>query len=379
MKYCKKCLTTSLRPNALFNADGVCIPCEYSSNINTKSFMPHLETLKSMVRENKAKRKKHPKYDCIVGVSGGKDSTRQAHWVRDRLGLNPLLVCCGYPPLQMTNIGANNLSNIISMGFDVEVFTPAPQSSAQLSLASFRQFGNVSKTAEIALYSAVPRIAIEKKIPLILWGENDAIQVGDSEAAGKNYFDANNLRNLNTLTEGGIEWIFNEIGIHKAQSYVYPDKRSFDKAKLDIMFLGPAWDDWSLDENSIYGALTGLTLRPDDIDITGDINGASMLDEEFTNINMMIKYYKFGFGRATDTCNERIRNKTLTRNEAITLVDKYDGVCDDSIILGYCNYVGISVIEFWDIVNMYVNRDIFYVKEGGRPERKFTVGVDFDG
>ena len=341
--------------------------------------MSYLDTLKSMVQENKAKRKKHPKYDCIVGVSGGKDSTRQAHWVRDRLGLNPLLVCCGYPPLQMTNIGANNLSNLISMGFDVEMFTPAPQSSSQLSLASFKQFGNVSKTAEMALYSAVPRIAIEKKIPLILWGENDALQVGDSEAAGKNYFDANNLRNLNTLTEGGIEWIFHEVGVHKAQAYIYPSKRSFDRAKLDIMFLGPAWDDWSLDENSIYGALTGLTLRPDDIDITGDINGASMLDEEFTNINMMIKYYKFGFGRATDTCNERIRNKTLTRDEAITLVNKYDGVCDDSIILRYCNYVGISVIEFWDTVNIYVNRDIFYIKEGGRPERKFTVGVDFDG
>ena len=39
----------------------------------------------------------------------------------------------------------------------------------------------------------------------------------------------------------------------------------------------------------------------------GDISGASMIDEEFTNINMMIKYYKFGFGRATDTINERIR------------------------------------------------------------------------
>lgn len=290
MRYCKECLTTSLRPNALFNAEGVCIPCEYSSNMNKISFTPYLDMLKSMVQENKAKRKKHPKYDCIVGVSGGKDSTRQAHWVRDRLGLNPLLICCGYPPLQMTNIGANNLSNLISMGFDVEMFTPAPQSSSQLSLASFKQFGNVSKTAEMALYSAVPRIAIEKKIPLILWGENDALQVGDSEAAGKNYFDANNLRNLNTLTEGGIEWIFHEVGVHKAQAYIYPSKRSFDRAKLDIMFLGPAWDDWSLDENSIYGALTGLTLRPDDIDITGDINGASMLDEEFTNINMMIRY-----------------------------------------------------------------------------------------
>ncbi len=378
MKYCKECLTTNLRPNASLNTDSVCIPCEYA-NADGKSFESNLNTLKSMIQKNKSKRKKHQKYDCIVGVSGGKDSTRQAHWVRDRLGLNPLLVCCGYPPLQMTDIGAENMSNLISMGFDVEIITPAPQSSAQLSLSSFRRFGNVCKSTEMALYSAVPRAAILKKIPLVLWGENDAFQVGDAAAGGENYFDGNNSRNLNTLTEGGIRWIFDDIDSYKAQTYVYPSKIDFDKAKLDIMYLGPAWDDWSMDENSIYAALTGLTLRPDDIDITGDISGASMLDEEFTNINMMIKYYKFGFGRATDICNWRIRTGVLAREKAIKLVKKYDGVCDDSIILRYCNYVNISITEFWDTVNLYVNRDIFHIEEGERPKNKFTVGVDFEG
>jgi N-acetyl sugar amidotransferase len=378
MKYCKECLTTNLRPNSSFNNDSVCIACEYA-NADGKSFESNLNTLKSMIQKNKSKRKKHQKYDCIVGVSGGKDSTRQAHWVRDRLGLNPLLVCCGYPPLQMTDIGAENMSNLISMGFDVEIITPAPQSSAQLSLSSFRQFGNVCKSTEMALYSAVPRAAILKKIPLVLWGENDAFQVGDAAVEGENYFDGNNSRNLNTLTEGGIRWIFDDIDSFKAQTYVYPSKIDFDKAKLDIIYLGPAWDDWSMDENSIYAALTGLTLRPDDIDITGDVSGASMLDEEFTNINMMIKYYKFGFGRATDICNWRIRTGVLAREKAIKLVKKYDGVCDDSIILRYCNYVNISVIEFWNTVNLYVNRDIFDIEEGDRPKNKFTVGVDFEG
>ena len=86
-------------------------------------FTSELKILKEMIRRTRSKRKRHELYDCIVGVSGGKDSTRQAHWVRDRLGLNPLLVCCGYPPLQMTDIGAFNMSNLISMGFDVEIFT----------------------------------------------------------------------------------------------------------------------------------------------------------------------------------------------------------------------------------------------------------------
>ena len=69
----------------------------------------------------------------------------------------------------------------------------------------------------------------------------------------------------------------------------------------------------------------------------------------------------------------------MAREKAIKLVKKYDGVCDDSIILRYCNYVNISVIEFWNTVNLYVNRDIFDIEEGDRPKNKFTVGVDFEG
>ena len=377
MKYCKKCLTTNLRPNAFFNSDGVCSACDYSNVRSGKSYTESLDTLKSLIQKNKSKRRRHSKYDCIVGVSGGKDSTRQAHWVRDRLGLNPLLVCCGYPPLQMTETGASNISNLISMGFDLEIITPAPQSSAQLSLLSFKKYGNVCKSTEMALHSSVPKIAIERKISLILWGENDALQVGDSGAKGENYFDANNLRNLNTLADGGVQWILDSVDSYKAQIYIYPSKELFNKAKLDIMYLGPAWDDWSNDSNSIYGALTGLSLRTDSIEITGDISGASMLDEEFAHINMMIKYYKFGFGFATDICNDRIRNGVLTRDQAINLVSKYDGKCDDRIILKYCNYVGIDVIKFWDIVKTYTNNSLFHMNKGERPKKKFTVGVDF--
>ena len=57
-------------------------------------------------------------YDCILGVSGGKDSLRQALWLRDVAKLKPLLVSLSYPPEQMTSLGEANLSNIINHGFD---------------------------------------------------------------------------------------------------------------------------------------------------------------------------------------------------------------------------------------------------------------------
>lgn len=377
MKYCKKCLTTDLRPNSLFR-NGICIACEFSEKEATEVSYLKLEILRNKIEKSKLKQTKKSPYDCIVGVSGGKDSSRQAHWVRDRLGLRPLLVCAAYPPKQMSKIGADNLSNLIEMGFDLIVATPAPKSASKLSLESFVKFGNIAKSTEMSLFSTVPRLAIELGINIIFWGENPALQVGDSAVEGIDAFDGNSLRNLNTLTDGGSSWIKDSMEKEYLQNhYIYPNEIEFDKNNINIFYLGPAWDDWSNDSNSIYAALQGLHLRPGEEDLTGDISNASMLDEQFININFMLKYFKYGFGLGTDFVNQRIRAHTINREEGIKIAEKYDGVCSDDIVEGYCKYVGITNIEFWNIANRWVNKNLFELQEGTRPKKKFKVGVDY--
>ena len=210
MKYCKNCLATDLRPNGDFE-NGLCRPCQYQEIDLVSNKALKLKILNEKIKISRRGQKNRGAYDAIVGVSGGKDSTRQAHWVRDRLGLRPLIICCGYPPKQMSQIGAKNLSNLINMGFDVIVATPAPQTAAQLSLESFKTFGNVCKSTEMALYSTVPRLAIELGINTIFWGENNSLQVGETTVEGVDEFDGNNLRWMNTLTSGGTEWLENEV------------------------------------------------------------------------------------------------------------------------------------------------------------------------
>lgn len=379
LNYCKLCLTTDLRPNSDFK-EGICIACRYASIKYEKSSSLKLNELKSKITQALRQQRKKGAYDCIVGVSGGKDSTRQAHWVRDRLGLRPLLICAAYPPKQMSQAGADNLSNLISMGFDLMVVTPAPRTAATLALESFKQFGNVCKSTEMSLFSTVPRLAIEHGVNLIFWGENPALQVGDSAVAGRDEFDGNNLRKLNTLNEGGNEWISAAIEEpYKAHHYIYPSEIEYQKKNISIFYLGAAWDDWSNDQNSIYAALQGLTLRPGEEDETGDISNASMLDEEFTNINMMLKYYKFGFGRTTDLVNEKIRDGVLSREEGIVITKRYDGICSDRIIESFCEYTKIEVSEFWRITNRWVNQNLFEIQEVGRPIPLFKVGVGLEG
>lgn len=370
--YCKLCLTTNLRPNSKF-IDGVCEPCIFSISSVNVDYHKRVEKLVEKIRVALEFAPKDRTYDCIVGVSGGKDSTRQAIWIRDYLKLKPLLVCCSYPPSQMIQKGPENLSNLIELGFDVEVHNPSPTTARTLSKQAFFRFGNVCKASEIALFTSVPQIAISKKIPISFFGENPALQEGDSKTLGLDEFDANNLRNLNTLSDGGLEWILARTDEQRAKAYLYPDVDAFTEAKLSLMYLGPAWSDWDMQENAVYSILNGLHPRPFEELETGDITNASMLDEEFTNINMMIKYYKFGFGRATDLCNELIRINKMTRTEAITLVEKYDGVCSAEIIENYCSWIGISVTEFWKVIWKYANKDLF-IQSNYRPKPLFKVG-----
>ena len=72
MKYCKKCLTTDLRPNASFDEHGVCIACRYSGSKSFKSSKVKLDELIKRIINTRSKTRRSSHFDCIVVVSGGK-------------------------------------------------------------------------------------------------------------------------------------------------------------------------------------------------------------------------------------------------------------------------------------------------------------------
>lgn len=320
-------------------------------------------------------RKKGQFHDCIIGVSGGKDSTRQALFLRDKLGINPLLVCLSYPPEQVTERGVNNLSNLINLGFDVVVSAPAPQTWRALKQEGFRKFTNSFRSTEMALFASVPQIAINYGIKLILWGENPGLQLGDMKTLGRTGYDGNSLRYMNTLSSG-LEWML-ECGFTEAEliPYLYPEPEEFEKHGLQIIFLGWFLGDWSLVNNAAYSCAQGIEIRADGVEKTGDLYGVTALDEDFTPINQLIKYYKFGFGRVTDYVNEEIRLDRISRDEGIRLVEKYDDARDVKYIKDYCNYLAISDDDFWEKIRASTNKALFSVDADGSIHRKFEVGV----
>ena len=181
MIYCKNCLNVSTRPNIKFTEEGLCPPCAVYLNPVDINWDERIEELKEVIAFGKVNN--HSGYDCIIGVSGGKDSTRQALFVKENLGMNPLLVSLNYPPDQMSQTGADNLSNLIQLGFDCVNVSCSPQIWKKLMREAFYEYGNWAKATEIALFSSVPRAAIAYQIPLIWWGENAAIVLGQLERA----------------------------------------------------------------------------------------------------------------------------------------------------------------------------------------------------
>ena len=375
MKYCNICLENNLRPNVIFNK-GLCPSCYYiKRNENEIFWNKRLELLKEITQKYK---NPNNKFDCIIGVSGGKDSIRQALWVRDKLKMNPLLVSLCYPPQQVTDIGTENISNLINLGFDVIISSLAPKTWKNLMRESFLKFANWAKSTELALFSSVPQAAIRFNIPLIFWGENVGLQVGDMASNSKKEYDGNNLRKLNTLNSGDLSWIkskkFKTLDLIP---YKYPSEDEFKKNKIQIIYLGWFFKDWSMLNNAKTSIIEGLYIRDKKFKNYGDLFRTSSLDEDWVTFNQLIKYYKFGFGRATEYLNEEIRAGNISRKDAAKIAQKYDGKYSNRIIKEFCDFIEISSTLFWSTVKKNTNKKLFEIK-GKKIKPKFTVGINFD-
>jgi len=372
MKYCKICLQPDTRPGEKFTNDGICLACKnflFNDSIDFQDrFLILLEIIKKFPKH------KNQLFDCILGVSGGKDSTRQALWVRDKLGLKPLLVSLCWPPQQINVRGAYNISNLINLGFDMVISGPAPQTFKNLMRASFLRFGNWAKSTELALYSSVPQVAINYKIKLIFNGEDPGQK--ECQALSKFGWDNNNVRHLNTLSGAKIDWLLKENGqFSELLPYMYPNSKQFQKQGIQIVDLGWFLGDWSFKKNGAVAVSNGMNPRSESPEDTGDPSYVSSLDEDWVSVNQIIKYYKFGYGKATDYINEEIRFGRISREQAIAMVKKYDGHCNKKLIESFCDYIDISVNEFWSKVKQVANKKLFKVGVGNSFRPLFEVGI----
>lgn len=374
MKYCANCLNVDTRPNIKFTDSGLCPPCAFyepPSSIDWDLRRSELESIIQFARNNNSSG-----YDCIVGVSGGKDSTRQALFIRDHFKLKPLLVSMNYTPQQITKRGVDNLSNLISLGFDCINIGCGPITWKEAMKIAFFKFGNWAKATEFALFASVPRLAVAYQIPLVWWGESQALLIGDLGVMGSKPYDANRIKYSNTIGGGSLDWL-TESGIPNRTllQYAYPSDLEMLRANLNIIYMDYFMPQFDQLNNGNYAALRGISIKGANPLIDPDLFGTGLLDEDFFNINMHIRFLKFGFGRTNDIVNQEIRSGRMSRDEAIKLVELYDSNYDPLILERFCKYIDITETIFWDVVDTFVNKDLFDRISIGKYSPKYTVGI----
>jgi N-acetyl sugar amidotransferase len=349
-------VTPSTRPGIQFDDEGVCLPCRVAAEsliIDWAARREELERIGEWGRQHT-----RMGYHCIVPVSGGKDSTRQALYARDELGLRPLLVSCTYPPEQQSVVGAHNIANLIELGFDTIIVGPGPQKWKALMERAFYRFGNWAKATELALYAIPPRVAIRYGIPLIFLGENNATTYGD--LGGSLGGDANRMKYNNTLSGGTPDALMGE-GIEDCDVlwFRYPSDEEMHRAHLRVVYMGFFIEDFNQHTNARIALANGLSVRntaPEDV---GALNQVEDLDEDFVHVNQLLKFLKFGFARVTDEASQRVRLGLMSREEAIDVVAKYDGRCHPRYIKAFADYLGIDEAEFWRVADQFRGRDVW--------------------
>lgn len=378
MKYCKVCVQPDTRPGIAFDDEGVCAACRYRLDE-----FPRIDWTERQrqLREiaDWAKRNAHGGFDCVIGVSGGKDSHVQALYVKEQLGLNALLVNCA--PDGITEVGRHNLENLVQHGFDMISFRPNPRVMRTLTRRAFFGYGNPVKPSEYPLYAVSSQAALKFGIPLIVQGENIAITLGVRGHNLDHGDDALSITSHNTL--GGInasDWVQEGIELKDLLFYQWPDEDEL-REKVRAIHLNYYVKEWSWTGNIEFAVACGLRGRVDDPNLTGRLSPYTSVDSDMQIVNQMLKYYKFGFGFVTDEVCYDIREGRLSREEAIKLVEQYDGKCDERYIREFCEYIDISADEFWEVVDGFVNKKLFrkdLVTGEWKPLFEVGHGVDTD-
>ena len=348
MKYCKKCIQPDSRPAIHLNEEGVCGACLYEKK---KSLIDWDSKHKELTEIAKwAKKTTKGAYDCAIGVSGGKDSTLQALYARDKLGLRPLLV--NSEPEGLTSIGSSNIENLKRLGFDLISIRPNPVVMKKLVKKSFYDYGNPAKITEYSLTASTYIISEKFQIPLLIQGESDADILGVANAPAAN--NALNMNKLDTQSTPLEEFMIDGV-TEKDLFFFHYDAEKMIEGGFKGIWLQQYFKEWSNPNNAQFAVNNGLKIRPIDSNpyTYGTYTAYSQIDCDIWTMNNMLKYLKFGYGQCTDHANIDIRAGLISREEAIELVKRYDGQCSALFIKEFCDYIDITEDEFWRVANHY--------------------------
>ena len=353
LKYCNICILPNTRPNLKFDKFGVCDACEKKQKKVNWSL--RIDEFKKLVKIIK---KKNNSYDCLIPVSGGKDSTWQVI-VAKKFGLKPLCVTWRSPG--RNQLGQKNLNNLINLGVDHIDFSINHEIEKKFIKKTFFKFGNPLIPMHLALHAIPTQIALEKKIPLILWGENSADEYGGDKTFKGRYM-TNKWRKVFGVNEGKTinYWVDKKLKKKDLNPYKLPTNKDMQISKIKEVFLGYYFE-WF--PKKIFNISKKYGFKSATKPKTGYYKFADIDDEFLITIHHLMKWYKFGFTREWDNLSLEIRNQKISRQRAIKIISKRGFILPNQEIDKFCKYIGIKKKEFIRITDKFRNKKIWYKKK----------------
>jgi len=364
MHYCTKCVMPDTRPDLFLDEKGVCNACRsYESrksinwDIRKQEFITILEKYKSKDGSN---------WDCIVPVSGGKDSTYQVLKILE-LGYNPL--CVTATTCHLSDLGRKNIENLKSLGVDYVEMTPNPIIRKKLNIFALTTIGDISWPEHVSIFTVPIWLSVAKNVPLIIWGENPQNEYGGPATASKN----------NTLTRKWLEEFGGLLGLRVTDivgtegitkkdliPYIYPTDAELKSTGTTGIYLGYyfPWDGYT---NLLIAQSHGLATF--DQVVEGSIVNYENLDNYQAGIHEYFMYLKYGFGRASSVASLHIRRGRLSRHDAAIAVKRNEGMFPQSFLAKPLSEIltplNISLDEFISICDRFTNKDIFLTDSSG--------------
>ena len=320
LTYCKRCVMPDTKPDLHLDEHGICNACRsYEKRAEVDWDSRHQDLLKVL---EKYRRPDGSNWDCIVPVSGGKDSTYQVVRML-QLGLNPL--CVTSSTCDLSPLGRANIENLKHLGVDHIEISPNPLVRATLNRVGLTQVGDISWPEHVGIFTIPVRAAVQFNVPLIIWGENSQNEYGGPAAASEN-----NVLNRRWLEEFGgmlgvrVSDLIGQEGIEAKHliHYTYPSDEELQRASITGLFLGHylPWDGLA---NTLIAQANGFHSYHKAVE--GSMVNYENLDNHQTGIHDYFKFLKFGFGRATDLACLHIRRGRLTRQDGLDAVKRLDG------------------------------------------------------
>lgn len=356
LRYCRTCFYPHTKPDLTFNSDGVCSACTAFEARKTTNW-GDLERQWEQTCEYAKYVAKDLEYDCVIPVSGGKDSHYQVHLAM-RYGLRPLLVCAQTDDI--SDIGRDNLANIAKYA-KLKLVTTDSKVRRKINKFTLQTIGDISWAEHITIFTIPFREAMEHNIPLIIWGENPQNEYGGPMGNQTDkYLDVKWLQEfggLNGLRVSDLESMgvasHDELKLYRQPTFC---------ADIKSVFLGAyfPWDGW---RNANIAADMGFKTYDKEVEGSG-VNYEN-LDNYQTGVHDYFKYLKFGFGRATDLANNQLRRGRMSRDEAKSHIIRWDGQYP-SVYLGknlaaILKDIDMSNDEWVECIKKFANKKLFDV------------------